>query len=120
MGGGDVSSFAPFWRQALGNPPVPVAPSLEMAVPLPSPTALLEQIDGQLANTLTVAGQEENVSLPSRVKTSITLVAVAPYGRNIGRYLAQIIDEVRPDIITIDIGPMELSAGMLYAFSLPG
>ena len=119
LGGGDVSVFAEIWHRALVNPPVPSMLSLEAPVALPETTAMLKYVDKNLKSVVVawVEGREYR-RLP-KAKIDLTLIGLAPCGRNIGSYLAQVIDEVEPDIIVIDTSPMGLSANMLYAFGIP-
>ncbi len=118
-GGGDVAAFAESWRQALVNPPVPSVIELETPVALAETTALLKDADKRLSSLVAawVAGRKLQ-QLPE-TKIDLTLIGLAPYGRNTGSYLAHVIDEVKPDIIVIDTSPIELSANMLYAFGMP-
>lgn len=118
-GNGDVSAFAQVWHQALGNPPVPSIPSLETPVALPEATALLKHRENGLEALMTAWAERKDYRPLPEAKVDLTLIGLAPYGRNIGSYLEHIIDEIRPDIIAIDTPPLELSANMLYAFSLP-
>ena len=116
---GDVSAYARFWHQALGNPSVPSLSSLEGLADLPDAVEWLQSVDESLALLVADwAEQRDNRPLPS-ANVELTLVGLAPYGRNVGPYLEHIIDEVRPDIIALDISPLDLSAHLLYAFSLP-
>ena len=119
LNAGDVSTFTKAWHQALGNSPVPSISSLEAPVELPETTALLKHIDKNLAGM--VANWTEGKSSQPLLETinDLTLIGLAPYGQNTGKYLEHVIDEVRPDIIVIDTPPLELSASMLYALSIP-
>ena len=119
LGGGDVSAFAEVWHQALGNPSVPSVASLETPVALPETTALLKHIDKNLEKVVAVWAEGKDYRLLPEAKIDLTLIGLAPYGRNIAGYLEHIIDEVKPDIIALDTPPLELSAGMLYALSIP-
>ncbi len=118
LSGGDVSTFTEVCHQALANPPVISTPSLEVPLVLPETMVLLNHVDEGLEPLLAgwVEGRHHQ-PLP-KTKIDLTLIGVAPYGRNIGRYLEHIIDEVRPDIIALDTSPLGLSAAMLYAFSI--
>ncbi|MDO8687392.1 MAG: hypothetical protein Q7K41_02250, partial [Dehalococcoidales bacterium] len=116
---GDVSAYARFWHQALGNPSVPSLSSLEGLADLPDAVEWLQSVDESLALLVADwAEQRDNRPLPA-TNVELTLVGLAPYGRNAGRYLEHVIDEVRPDIIALDISPLDLSAHLLYSFSLP-
>lgn len=119
LGAGDVSAFTEVCHEALNNPPVPSIPSLDTTVALPQPMVLLEQIDKELATLMAAWEKANDYQRSSQTKVDLTLVAVAPYGRNIGKYLENVIDEVRPDVIAVDSCPLELSANMLYAFGIP-
>ena len=119
LGGGDISVFAKVWHQALLNPSVPSIPSLEASEVLPEATALLKHVDDGLESVVAAWSERKDYQSLPKAEIDLTLIGLAPYGRNIGSYLEHIIDEVSPDIIAIDTSPLGLSASMLYAFSLP-
>ena len=119
LGAGDVSAFTEVCHQALGRPPVLSISSLDTPVALPQPMVLLEHIDKELATIIATLGKGKDYQQPPQAKVDLTLIALAPYGQNIGKYLEHVIDEVRPDIIAVDSRLLELSASMLYAFSIP-
>jgi len=116
---GDVSSFTKAWHQALGNSPVPSISSLETPVELPETTALLKHIDNNLAEIVTAWTKGKSNKPPLKKIEDLTLIGLAPYGQNTGKYLEHVIDEVKPDVIVIDTPPVELSSSMLYALSVP-
>ncbi len=119
LGGGDVSVFAEIWQRALVNPPVPNMLSLEAPVALPETTALLKYADKRLKSLVAMWVEGRKLQQLPKTEIDLTLIGLAPYGRNIGSYLAHVIDEVKPDIIVIDTSPIGLSANMLYAFGIP-
>jgi Mg-chelatase subunit ChlD len=119
LSGGDVSSFIPALHQALADPPVTSIASLELPIALPEATALLGHIDNDLASLLNEWAQGRGYSQSLVQETELTLVGLAPYGRNISSYLESIIDEAAPDIFVIDTSTLGLSINMLYAFSMP-
>ncbi len=117
--GGNVSIFTEMWHRTLGNPPVSSLPSLEAPVALPEPTVLLQSIDKDLAAALAAWMKKRDYPLSSKVDIDITLVPVAPYGRNVGHYLKHVIDELKPDVMAVESSPLGLSANILYAFGIP-
>lgn len=118
-GGGDVSVFTEPWHESLGNPPFPTVTTLTAPIILPESTALIRSIAKDLEPIVArwMEGKELETLLGAKV--DFTLVSLPPYGKNVGRYLEHVIDEVKPDILAIDTPPLFLSANMLYAFSLP-
>ncbi|MFH0769194.1 MAG: hypothetical protein V1932_06480, partial [Chloroflexota bacterium] len=117
--GGSVSPFTEMWRQALGNPPVPIVDSLEVIAGLPEAAALYKHFDGSFEEAMVSwAGNRDRQLLPKE-EIDLTLVGLAPFGRNIGAYLERTINQVKPDVIAIDTLPSVLSANMLYAFGIP-
>ncbi len=119
LGGGDVSTFAEIWRQALVNPPVPSVLSLETPVALPETTALFKYADKRLKSLVAAWVEGRKLQQLPEAKIDLTLIGLAPYGRNTGSYLVHVIDEVKPDIIVIDTNPIELSANILFTFGMP-
>jgi len=119
LGGGDVSALTTGWNQAMASPPIPSIASLEAPVALPETTALLQCVDKELEPVVAAWVAGKAYQPRPKGKIDLTLVGLAPCGRNIASYLEHIIDEVKPDIILIDTPPVELSANMLYSFSLP-
>lgn len=119
LGGGDVFTFVEVCRKALGDPPIRTLDSLETAVALPETTALLKHIDKDLERLVVawIAGRASQP--PSGVGMELTLICLAPCGRNTASHLERIIEEVKPDVIAIDTPPLDLSASMLYALSIP-
>jgi Mg-chelatase subunit ChlD len=117
---GDVSSFVEICHEALGDPPVPAVPLFDTPLELPLSTALLEQIDPGLAASFTNRERAAHIARSPSANVAVTLLPVAPYGKNIGTYLEKVIDELQPSVIAIDSCPVEFSADILYAFSLPG
>lgn len=116
---GDVSTFTKAWHQALGNSPVPSISSLEVPVELPETTALLKHIDKNLAGMVATWAEGKDCQPFFETINDLTLIGLAPYGQNTGKYLEHVINEAKPDIIAIDTPPLELSASMLYALSIP-
>ncbi|MDO8688338.1 MAG: hypothetical protein Q7K41_07110, partial [Dehalococcoidales bacterium] len=112
-------AYARFWHQALGDPPVPSLSSLETPAALPDTLQWLQRVDGNLAQLVADWAERQDYRPLPATNVELTLVGLAPYGRNAGRYLEHVIDEIRPDIIALDISPLDLSANLLYAFSLP-
>ncbi len=119
LGGGDVSVFTKVCHQALDCPPVSSMSSLEALIALPEPMVLLEHIDKGLVTAVAAWEKAKDYQPQPQAKIDLTLIALAPYGQNVGKYLEQVISGIGPDIITIDSSPLELSADMLYAFSIP-
>ncbi len=119
LSGGDVSSFIPALHQTLADPPVTSVASLGLPTMLPEISALLRHIDNDLESLLNEWSQGRGYNQPLVPEIELTLVGLAPYGRNIGSYLESIIDEVAPDIVAIDTSTLGLSINMLYAFSMP-
>jgi len=119
-GGGDVSPFIPALRQALKNAPISSAASLEVPMVLPETTTLLRHTDNALTSLVDAWLEGKGYVGAMVQEIDLTLVGLAPYGRNISGYLERIIDETEPDIIAIDTSPVGLSTNTLYAFSMPG
>ncbi|MFH0846934.1 MAG: VWA domain-containing protein [Chloroflexota bacterium] len=121
--GGDVASYAKLWGKALGDPPVTIMPTLAKPAPLPGSSALLKQTDESLEGLVNSWLTGEMVEPPAKSEDKseieLTLLGLPPYGRNSGSYLAHLIDEIKPEYIAIDTTPLELSANMLYTFSIP-
>jgi Mg-chelatase subunit ChlD len=120
LGGGDVSPFFSAWHRAMGDPPVAGVSSLARPTVLPEPTVILRYLDPDLASLLDewLLGIGCDRSFPREL--DLTIVGLAPYGRNISSCLERIIDEIEPDIVAIDTPTVELSANMLYSFGIPG
>jgi hypothetical protein len=97
---GEVSSLAGIFRQALEDPPIPVAARFEAPVPLPSPLFLLERLDPQLAKRLS---HNPKSGQPSTDKIDLHIIAAAAYGKNAGIFIEKAIEEIQPDIVVVDI-----------------
>jgi len=106
LGAGDVSAFPEVCYQALGKALVLSISSLDTLVDLPQPMVLLEHIDEELATLIAAFGKGKDYQQPPQAKVNLTLIALAPYGQNIGKYLEHVIDEVRPDVIAVDSCPL--------------
>ncbi|MFC1873344.1 hypothetical protein ACFLW3_00830, partial [Chloroflexota bacterium] len=119
LDGGDVSTFTEVYHRALGNPPVPSVASLEKPSALPETTVLLKAADSDFKNVVEAWADGKAYQLRSAGEVELTLVGLAPYGRNIGSYLERVIDEFRPGVIGIDTSPLGMTANTHYAFSLP-
>ncbi|MDD4877304.1 MAG: hypothetical protein PHQ86_09335, partial [Dehalococcoidales bacterium] len=117
-GGGNVSAFAEGWHRLFVNSPIRNISSFNVPIDLPEIVKLFK--NGNKGLEALVAAWTEGREPHQLVggKIDVTLVGFAPQGRNTGTYLANIIDEIQPDIIAIDTGPIELSANVLYAFSI--
>ena len=102
-GGGDINSFAQVVQRALGNPPVPVFSLVDQRLPLPEPPVILESANREALS-----------------KVDLQVVAAPLYGKNTSRFVEELIEDVQPEAIALDISPSEWGAHMLYAFSLPG
>ena len=120
LGKGDVSAFDPVLRRALAYPPVSGVSSLDISVPIPESTTLFSGIDTDMTTLLHTWLAGNGYDGPLLRDLDLTLVGLAPYGRNISGCLERIIDENEPDIVTIDTSPSGLSANMLYAFGILG
>ncbi|MFH1639047.1 MAG: VWA domain-containing protein [Chloroflexota bacterium] len=119
LGGGDVSAFTEPWHKFLRASPVPTLAALAAPVTLPESAALIRQTAGDLEPVVTAWIEGKELPTMAKAKIDLTLVGLPPHGRNVGRYLERMIDEMQPDIIAVDTTPLFLSAEMLYAFSLP-
>jgi Mg-chelatase subunit ChlD len=117
--GGDVSAYAGLWHKTLNNPPVPSLPIIDRPKPLPEETALLKALGSSLEQTVTGWVNCEPPNLDGNAKLDVTLIGLPPRGANTGRFLSDVIDEVKPDVLALDVTPLWLSAHMLYAFSVP-
>ncbi len=117
--GGDVSAYTGRWHEALANPPVATLPLIDSPKPLPESVSLLKGLGSDLE--LVVSGWlKGEIPAPEIApKAGIILLGMPSHGLNTGRFLESAIDEVKPDIIALDITPLWLSAHELYAFSLP-
>src|ERR1035437_3855658 len=113
---GDISVFAEVYSWALGGAPVPVTSRWDVPLRLPEPNVLADYPDAVFSNQLSRRGRS-NATLTDG-QLDLTLVVVAPNGKNSGTYLERVIEETRPDVIALDISPIGLSADILYAFSL--
>jgi len=120
LNGGDVSAFVPVLRQALGNAPVPNLASLELPVLLPEATALLDALNADLSRLVGSWQKGRRSEKTTGVQADLTIIGVAPYGKNVSTYLDYIIDDIRPDIITFDVSPSLFGMNVLYAFGIPG
>ena len=120
LDGGDVAAFIPAWQKALRNPPVLVTNSLETPVSLPSPEVLLKSADERLAEVVVAWAEGKTTALTDGAPVELTAIGFAPYGHHTGAYLEHVIDELRPDVIALEVPPLELSAAMVYAFGIPG
>jgi Mg-chelatase subunit ChlD len=118
-GGGDISPFLPALQQALENAPISSAASFEVPMVLPETTTLLTHTDKTLTSLVDAWLEGKGYVGPMAQEIDLTLVGLAPYGRNISSYLERIIDETEPNIIVIDTSPIRLGTNMLYAFSIP-
>ena len=117
--GGDVSSFAKVYHRALAEPPVDIIAGFDSPLPLPHQSILLSGMDEQLSTIAAAFKQEEENRHSSLSEIDLTLVALSRYGNNAGKYIERVIDETHPDIIAVDACPIEFSAHILYACSLP-
>ena len=84
LDGGDVSAFAEAWHQALGKPPVPSIPSLEVPVALPETTALLKCVDNSLEPLVAAWVEGKDYRPLPEIKMDLVLTGLPPYGRNVG------------------------------------
>ena len=116
--GGDVTSFSGIYQQALGIPADCIKPSLKGPLALPETAVMLKQIDENLATLVTGWTEGKSQPFQPEANVNLTLITLPPYGQNTSDYLSRIIDQLKPDIIAIDTPPMELSANLLYSFSL--
>ncbi|MEE8418952.1 MAG: hypothetical protein V3S02_02445, partial [Dehalococcoidales bacterium] len=119
LNGGNVSPLLPVLKTATGNAPVTGLLSTGLPVELPLATALLEPLDEGLASLVRQweTGRKSD-ALPVG-KAEFVMVGAARYGRNVSAHLEAIIDEVKPDIVTIDVSPSLLGANMLYCYGIP-
>lgn len=117
--GGDVSAYAGPWHEALSKPPVPTLPLIDSPKPLPESSVLLKALESDL-ETVVSGWVNARTPVPEHgAKLDFILLGMPPYGLNTGKFLECAIEEVKPDIIALDITPLWLSAHLLYAFSLP-
>ena len=114
--GGDVSSMESVLQRALGCPPFPVISSFKEPQFITDSAVLFSSAGASLSDF-----SEEEIK---NVETSaslfgidIKLVPIAPYGRNIARFLTGLFKETKPDIIAMDLSPVEMGAQILYTFS---
>lgn len=119
LNGGNVSPLLPVLKTATGNAPVPGLLSTGLPLELPPATALLEPLDGGLASLVRQweTGRESD-PLPIG-NAEFIMVGIARYGCNVSAHLEAIIDEARPDIVTIDLSPSSLGANTLYCCGIP-
>ncbi len=119
IGGGDAGVFTDFWHRAMGNSSVPCLASFSNPVPLPESAGLLKAIASDFETLVRGWIEVNETEPPSKPEANITVLGLPPYGRNVAGYVERVIDEIKPDFITIDLTPLELSSSLLYAFSLP-
>ncbi|MBI4286505.1 MAG: VWA domain-containing protein [Chloroflexi bacterium] len=117
--GGDVSTFLPILHRALGGAPIPALPTLETHVALPETTTLLKPFDGGLSALLEEWSTGKQLYKVAAPQADFTVIGLPPYGRNVGGYIGHVLAEEQPDVIALGVSPIELSAHMLYAFSIP-
>ncbi|MFH0846440.1 MAG: VWA domain-containing protein [Chloroflexota bacterium] len=118
LSGGDASTVIPVLRKALGKAPFASLASLEGAE-LPGAISLLEKTDLRLAEFIVtwLEGKESRLQLPARANP--ILVGLPPFGRNVRVYLEKLMSEVKPDVVALDVSPLELRTSLAYAFSVP-
>jgi Mg-chelatase subunit ChlD len=115
---GDVATFSELYQAALVKPPMHIAPRLDLELPLPVLDNLAWQMDPELVKIVT--GQSaSNVELIPALKVKLTIVTTATSGNNLSKYLKDVMDRVKPDILALNIDPIIMAADTQYTFSLP-
>ncbi len=117
--GGDVSFLAPVLARALNNPPLAVAPSLEVPLLLPEADLLLLDKGNRLRELAKSWRQGEEQRALSLANIELILLPLPPHGRNVAAYLECAITGLKPDVLALDEAEGELASTMLYTFSLP-
>jgi Mg-chelatase subunit ChlD len=118
LNGGDVSSFADAYSQALGGCPIPVVSQFDTALTLPPPELLLGQVDSRFATPMAPGDSGPPVGEALAAALEVKAVARPLYLPGGGDNLSSIIAEFRPDLIGLDCSPAEMGAHIPYAFSM--
>ena len=117
--GGDVSSLTDIASEAFGRPLIGSLSTLGGPFPLPDALSHLEDSASAFSSVVRSWVEGRSAVSPSREEANVTLLGVAPYGRNVGSYVERVIAEVKPGVIAIDAAPVvEFGGAMMYAFSM--
>jgi len=119
LASGDISQFAELYHLALHCPPLDIVSNFETPLALQKSTPLLSRVNSRLPELSDVFNKRNSKGHLSFKGIDLQLIALAPYGKNVGKYLEHSIEKVKPDIIAVDAFSMDLRAHMLYSLSLP-
>lgn len=117
--GGEVTTFASIYHQALDNPPVQSLTRLDLPSKISDSLVLASYIDPGIPSVFTCTTTDSAEIQLSWEKTDLILAGIPHYGNYIGRYIENLIDQVNPDIVAVDSSPVEMGVDIQYAFSLP-
>ena len=118
VNGGDVSSFADVYCQALDGCPIPVVGQFDAALSLPDPAILLERTAVIFPAAAPANGSQPLEGEALAAALDVTMVSLPLYDKCPGEHLERIIGESRPDVIGLGCSPAELGAHIPYAFSM--
>ncbi|MCX6013666.1 MAG: hypothetical protein NTV30_09775, partial [Chloroflexi bacterium] len=112
---GDVSAFIPALSNITGKPPLNIISGLEQPAVLPEPDTLIQYTNPELALLL---NKIINIKSIKPVQNNIDIKLVQINNNEKSDFIADTINEIHPDIITIDVSSLNFSINLLYAFSM--
>jgi Mg-chelatase subunit ChlD len=114
---GNTVAFAQLYQTVVGQCPIRSSPRLDLELPLPDPLLLIRELDAPLADFISGSAPVKSAPVPGDF--DLTVISLPAYGKNLDSYLKTTLLNLHPDLLVLNVDPVNLAAETLYTFSLP-